>query len=145
MRYCSKCVMPSTRPGIQFNEDGVCSACVNHEKKKDVDWDKRFNELQELADKYRGCNGDYYDCIIAASSGKDSYFQIYIFKEVLKMNPLIVSPFKHQTIASAKLLLPAPLLSPSVSFLPKTNFIPFCGKIYFCSSGAKLKKLLIVI
>lgn len=27
MKYCKKCVMPDTRPGITFNDEGICSAC----------------------------------------------------------------------------------------------------------------------
>lgn len=34
MFYCKKCVMPNTRPGITFDENGVCSACLNNERKK---------------------------------------------------------------------------------------------------------------
>lgn len=34
MKYCKKCVMPDTRPGIVFNREGVCSACVNYEARK---------------------------------------------------------------------------------------------------------------
>src|SRR5690606_3391628 len=49
-------------------------------------------ELVELCDKYRGINGpDGYDCMIAVSGGKDSHFQVYVFKELLNMNPLLVS------------------------------------------------------
>jgi len=83
--------MPDTRPGIGFNDEGVCYPCLNHEKKGQIDWDKRWKELEELCDKYRGSNGDYYDCIITASGGKDSHYQTHIFKEKLGMNPLIVS------------------------------------------------------
>ncbi len=90
MKYCKKCVMPDTRPGIKFNNDGICYPCLNHENKKKVDWDSRWKELEELCNKYRNSNNNYYDCIITASAGKDSHFQIYIFKEKLKMNPLIV-------------------------------------------------------
>lgn len=91
MRYCKKCVMPDTRPYIQFDEEGICYPCRAHEKLKKTDWEQRWKELEELADKYRGSNGDYYDCIIAASGGKDSYYQVHIMKEKLGMNPLIVS------------------------------------------------------
>lgn len=91
MRYCKRCVMPDTRPGIKFNEDGICYPCLNYEARKNIDWKDRWKQLEKLADKYRGCNGDYYDCIITASAGKDSYFQTHIFKEKLDMNPLIVS------------------------------------------------------
>ena len=41
MVYCKKCVMPNTRPGISFNEDGVCSACQSYERRKSIDWDLR--------------------------------------------------------------------------------------------------------
>jgi N-acetyl sugar amidotransferase len=83
--------MPDTRPGIKFDEKGICYACLSAEKKKTIDWEVRWKELEEFCDKYRGWNGDGYDCIIAASSGKDSHFQIHILKEKLGMNPLIVS------------------------------------------------------
>lgn len=82
--------MPDTRPGIQFDEEGICFPCRHHETRKKIDWNKRWEELERLADKYRGCNGDYYDCIITVSAGKDSYYQTHIFKEKLKMNPLLV-------------------------------------------------------
>ena len=45
--------MPSTRPGITFNEEGVCSACQAFEKRKSIDWEARFKELEKICDKYR--------------------------------------------------------------------------------------------
>ena len=91
MRYCKKCVMPDTRPGMKFDEEGVCYPCRHYEERKTTNWDERWKELEILADKYRGSNGDYYDCIITVSGGKDSHRQTYIFKEKLNMNPLLVS------------------------------------------------------
>ena len=38
MRYCKKCTMPDTRPGITFDAEGVCSACRHYESRKNVDW-----------------------------------------------------------------------------------------------------------
>ena len=61
MKYCKKCVMPNTRPGIQFDENGICTPCKREEEKNNIDWDKRFNELKKLCDKYRGSNGNSYD------------------------------------------------------------------------------------
>ena len=91
MKYCKECLMPDTRPGIRFDENGICFPCINYKKIKTTDWIKRKKELQVLCDKHRGCNGNYYDCIIAVSGGKDSHFQVYYMKEVMKMNPLLVS------------------------------------------------------
>ena len=91
MKYCKKCVMPDTRPGIRFDADGICQACRAEEQKNKTNWDDRFNELGKLCDKYRGHSGDGYDCIIAVSGGKDSHYQTYVMKELMGMNPLLVS------------------------------------------------------
>ena len=91
MKYCKKCVMPDTRPGIRFNEEGVCSACQAYESRSGIDWDKRYKELEALCDKYRGSNGDSYDCMIAVSGGKDSHFQVDLIKNKMHMNPILVT------------------------------------------------------
>ena len=92
MRYCTRCVMPSTRPGIVFSEEGVCSACVAYESRSRIDFQKRYDELRRLCDKYRGMNGSNgYDCVIAVSGGKDSHFQTHVMKEEMGMNPLLVT------------------------------------------------------
>lgn len=83
--------MPDTRPGLTFNEIGICAACINYEKQKTIDWNKRFKELEIICNKYRGSNGNGYDCAIAVSGGKDSHFQTYVMKEVMKMNPVLLS------------------------------------------------------
>ena len=92
MKYCKKCVMPDTRPGMMFDEDGVCCACNHYDMRKDIDYKKRFDEFKALCDKYRGMNGPSgYDCAVAASGGKDSYYQVYMLKEVMGMNPILFS------------------------------------------------------
>lgn len=102
MRYCKKCLMPDTRPGITFNEEGVCCACINHARKKEIDWNARYKELEKLCDKYRGCNGPgAYDCMIAVSGGKDSHYQVHVMKELMGMNPLLVSVEDNFTMTEA--------------------------------------------
>ena len=90
MKYCTECLMPDTRPGLKF-VNGTCMACINYKKKESTDWKKRRNEFQLLCDKHRGSNGNGYDCAVAVSGGKDSHFQVYYMKEVMKMNPLLLS------------------------------------------------------
>ena len=69
MRYCKKCTMPDTRPGITFDAEGVCSACRHYENRKNVDWDARFKEFEAYCDKYRGMNGPGgYDCAVAPAA-----------------------------------------------------------------------------
>ena len=90
MKYCQKCLMPDTRPGIIFEND-VCSGCINFEKQKNTNWEQRMNEFKNLCDQHRGKNGKNYDCAIAISGGKDSHFQTYYMKEVMNMNPVLFS------------------------------------------------------
>jgi N-acetyl sugar amidotransferase len=82
--------MPDTRPGIIF-ENEICIACIHSEKQKTIDWKKRSKELEILCNKYRGSNGNKYDCAIAVSGGKDSHFQTYYMKEIMKMNPVLLT------------------------------------------------------
>ncbi|ODS35510.1 hypothetical protein BEH94_06770 [Candidatus Altiarchaeales archaeon WOR_SM1_SCG] len=89
-KYCKKCLMPDTRPGSNFNDEGVCQACLNYEKRKTIDWEKREKELEKLCDKYRRDDG-YYDCIIPVSGGKDSHFLVYTMKIKMGMNPLLIT------------------------------------------------------
>jgi tRNA(Ile)-lysidine synthase TilS/MesJ len=91
MKYCKKCLMPDTRPGILFYDDGICAPCHNYEKQKTTDWSQRKKELETICKKYRGKYGDNYDCAIAVSGGKDSHFQVYIMKEIMKMNPVLLA------------------------------------------------------
>ena len=102
MKYCKKCVMPDTRPGIVFDEEGICQGCRTEEKKQRTDWAKRYKELEALCDKHRGRNGkNAPDCVIAVSGGKDSHFQTHIFKEKMGMNPLLVSVEDNFTMTEA--------------------------------------------
>lgn len=89
MEYCSRCVMPDTRPYTIFSKDGVCQACLNYETKKRVNWAERWAELEHLCSKYRRTDG-YYDCVIAVSGGKDSHFLTWVMKEKMGMNPLLI-------------------------------------------------------
>jgi hypothetical protein len=78
--------MPATRPGIQFNEEGICYPCLEYEKRKLIDWEERWTQLESLCDQYRG--KQEYDMLIPCSGGKDSHWQVHVFKELLGMNPL---------------------------------------------------------
>ncbi len=90
MRYCKKCLQPDTRPGIKFDKNGICPACVYSESLNDVDWDERRKELDSIVAFGKANNQSGHDCIIGVSGGKDSTRQAFYVKEVLKMNPLLV-------------------------------------------------------
>lgn len=90
IRYCNCCVMPETKPDLFIDEEGVCSACRNMEKRQAVDWEYRKQELLKVLDRYRSKDASNYDCIVPVSGGKDSHFQVIRMLE-LGMNPLCVT------------------------------------------------------
>jgi len=88
MRYCKKCVQPDTRPGIVFDDEGVCMACrVGHQE---VDWDAREAELRDIASWARE-QGATWDCAIGVSGGKDSTFQALYARNRLGLRALLVN------------------------------------------------------
>lgn len=91
MKYCKKCLQPDTRPGIKFNEEGVCYACLYEEEKKNIDWIKREKELKEIAEWAKKTAKGAYHCVIGVSGGKDSTFQAMYVKEKLGLNVLLVN------------------------------------------------------
>ncbi|MBN2070338.1 MAG: hypothetical protein JW814_02685 [Candidatus Krumholzibacteriota bacterium] len=81
MKRCTRCVLPETYPGIQFDSDGVCNFCKRF---------KGIDRLRQSMEKYRGRfekllaekkKAGEYDAIMAYSGGKDSTFTMAVLKE----------------------------------------------------------------
>ena len=90
IRYCTRCLLPDTKPDLSFSDEGVCNACNNFENRVAVNWDTRREELDQILDRYRNTDGSHWDCIIPVSGGKDSTFQVIKMLE-LGMTPLCVT------------------------------------------------------
>ena len=95
MTYCKRCVIPSTKPGVKFNSDGICSACISVEIKHKTDWKKREKKLNEICDQVRGSNGNGYECIVPVSGGKDSTYQAYVMSKRYNLKVLCVNVVAH--------------------------------------------------
>ena len=91
MKFCKMCLYPDTKPELEFNEQGICSACTNYEWKQTVNWNEKKSELKQILEKYRSKDGKNYDCIIPVSGGKDSTYQTYVIKKEFGLNPLVVN------------------------------------------------------
>ena len=109
VKFCKKCVISNQRPsstvefksnstdkkdGIEFNQDGVCSACMYSKIKNDLDWQSREKKLLKLLERFRSNNGSY-DVIVPGSGGKDSSYTAHILKYKYGMNPLTVTWAPH--------------------------------------------------
>jgi len=90
MKYCKRCLQPDTRPNTIFREDGICPACSYFEALQAVDWQERYEILRELLANFKRKKGQYHDCIIGVSGGKDSTRQALYLRDKLGINPLLV-------------------------------------------------------
>lgn len=88
--FCKNCLMPNSRPRIVFDEQGVCNACRNAEKKWVIDWQARKKEFVNLIEPYKAKDGSW-DCIVPWSGGKDSSSIAYRLKFEFGLNPLLVT------------------------------------------------------
>jgi len=104
IKFCKKCSISNQRPNsaiemknknkdkktIDFNEEGICSACSFNFDKKNIDWKEREKKLFELLGPYRSKDGNY-DVLVPSSGGKDSAFAAHVLKYKYKMNPLAIT------------------------------------------------------
>lgn len=76
MRYCARCILPDTRPGITLDAAGVCSACRGHDDKEHrIDWAARSKAFDHIVAETKA-RGAAYDCVVPVSGGKDSWYQV---------------------------------------------------------------------
>ncbi len=90
IKWCSRCLVMSTRPRVSFNNQGLCNACVWNEEKKTLNWQLREKELVTLLDNHRKSDGTF-DCLVPLSGGKDGSYVAYNLKHKYNMNPLCVT------------------------------------------------------
>ena len=83
LKRCSRCVLPESYPGIDFDADGVCRYC-RHPR---IVTTKGPQALDQLLEQYRRTDGKP-DIIVCASGGRDSTYGLHYAKNVLKMNPV---------------------------------------------------------
>lgn len=79
MKYCSKCVLPDSRPGIFIDESTICSGCKNNIFiPKKIDWEERKllfkNFIYKLVNSKTTSEGNL--SVVPVSGGKDSTIQV---------------------------------------------------------------------
>lgn len=89
MKYCTNCLQPDTRPNTLFTADGICPACDYWDRLQDVDWQERYEILEDLLAGFPRKPGQHFDCIIGVSGGKDSTRQALWVRDKLGMRPLL--------------------------------------------------------
>ncbi len=91
MKICKRCIQPNSRPGLYFDENDVCGACLWEDEKKSIDWESREKELFEIAEHAKKVSTSAYDCVIGVSGGKDSHKQALTARDQLGLRCLLVN------------------------------------------------------
>ena len=86
LKRCTKCILPETFPGIDFDEDNVCNYCRNWESVSVFGEETLIEELSKYKDK-----GKEYDILIPFSGGRDSAFVLHQMIKKYKMNVLSIT------------------------------------------------------
>lgn len=91
-KYCTKCLMPNTKPDLRFDESGVCNACTNYENRDTIDWEQREKDFSQIIEHFRSkkTKHPHWDCIVPVSGGKDSTYQVLKLLS-LGLKPLCVN------------------------------------------------------
>ena len=92
-KQCSRCLMDTSDPDIEFNEFGICNHCLRYDQElpkrmfRGLEAEKKLSEIINQI-KRNGKNRPY-DCIIGVSGGVDSTYVAYLTKE-LGLRPLAI-------------------------------------------------------
>jgi glutamine---fructose-6-phosphate transaminase (isomerizing) len=84
LKRCTKCLLPSTFPYIDYDDHGVCNYCKSYKKKN---LPKSLDELAKLVEPYRKANGKA-DVLLPFSGGRDSTYVLHVVKKELGLNPI---------------------------------------------------------
>ena len=92
-KICTRCVMNSTDPDINFDSEGVCNYCLNFDAEILPSWNHgigKEDELERLAGRIKKAGqGKDFDCIIGLSGGLDSSYTAYVATQVMGLKPLL--------------------------------------------------------
>ena len=92
-QICTRCIMDTTDPNIEFDENGVCNHCRQYDKLAEKHLftngigKKKLDQIT-FKIKQRGKDKEY-DCIMGISGGVDSTYTAYIAKKY-NLRPLCV-------------------------------------------------------
>jgi len=86
MKYCKRCGLIDTFPGISFNEEQICNYCLNTHVPDEKEKDLYLNKFQVLLESVR--SKQPFDVLVAYSGGKDSTYTLYMLTEKYKLNAL---------------------------------------------------------
>ncbi len=92
-KYCARCVLDATVPGVRFDAAGVCNYCHMQdalERQFPIGEEGR-KILMGMAERIRReGKGRPYDCVVGVSGGRDTSYCLHYVKHEMGLRPLAV-------------------------------------------------------
>lgn len=93
-QMCTKSVMDTSDPWIEFNEEGVCNHVLNYERYEKIEKlssEQQKIETEKMVAKLKSDGkGKEYDCIMGLSGGVDSSYMAWYVTQKLGLRALVV-------------------------------------------------------
>jgi N-acetyl sugar amidotransferase len=91
-QICTRCVMDTSDPAIEFDSNGVCNHCRQFDRVLRPHWKPHHQGAIELHQKIDAIKQQQknkrYDCVVGLSGGVDSSYVLYLAKEKYGLRPL---------------------------------------------------------
>ncbi len=92
-QICTRCIMDTSDPTIEFDQEGVCGYCNNFDSNILPEWKSgvgRSSELEALLARIREDGKDReFDCILGLSGGLDSAYLAHVAVKEFGLRPLL--------------------------------------------------------
>lgn len=134
---CSRCILPSTFPGISFDEHGLCNFCAETPVGPALA-QRRLALKESLEQTIAEHKGQaHYDCIVAFSGGKDSSYTLAHLVKTYGLNCLAVTIDNDFMANQARINCKTVTQALGVDHLMYTPATQFMNKMYVSSVTQK--------
>lgn len=93
-QVCSRCIMDTSDPEIEFDTSGICNHCRSYDRitaRELVRGEAGIKALMQHAATIRADGrGKPYDCVLGLSGGVDSSYVAYLTKRTMGLRPLAI-------------------------------------------------------
>ncbi len=135
--FCKTCLTSSGRPRVEFNNDGICNACIHSKAKSETNWQERGLQFKALIEELKRKAKGPYHCVVPWSGGKDSSTVAYKLKFEHGLNPLLAtySPMMPTEVGEINKRSFVDAGFDSISITPNLRVLKNLAKRFFIERG----------
>lgn len=91
-RECRDCLYTTSHPlGLTINDEGLCSGCLTHREKMELDWGVRLDRLKDILKSRARASRATYDCVVPVRGTPEYFYLVKVLVEDCGVRPLLVN------------------------------------------------------